>query len=96
MSGILSKFGEARLPGQQEGQAGFNVRPGQKIGQNRQRVPHVNHLDEPRTEKVRRRHGQIPQKSILPITIDEGFGAPLSGKESWIHAVCSSSAGPTK
>jgi hypothetical protein len=57
-------------------------------------VPHINHLVKSRAEKVGRRHGQIPQKSILPITIDDGFGAPLTGNESWIQAGCSGFAGP--
>ncbi len=30
--------------------------------------------------RVRRRHGQIPRKSILPITIAEGSGVPQSVK----------------
>jgi len=86
-------LGRSLLAGQQGGHAGLDGRPGQTTGQYRQRVAHVDHLVQARAEKVWRRHGQIPQKSLPPLTIPEGSGVPLSVKNREFMRVAGVSQG---
>ncbi|NBU45785.1 MAG: hypothetical protein EBS37_17250 [Betaproteobacteria bacterium] len=83
-------LGHSLLAGQQGGHAG---RPGQTTGQHRQRVAHVDHLVQARAEIVWCRHGQIPQKSLPPVTIPEGSGVPLSVKNRGFMRVAAVSQG---